>query len=322
MMNKTRKKRKRHKNLSKISVFFLIIIIMAGGLLFTNTGREIIGCFTLFESAKDMQIKPEPQEPQSAEPPQTTESTEIQESRTEAEPAPVQEAQPQKESDIEPDEANQQEQAKEKTADLSKVIRIGIVDQAAKQIALTFDIGWLYENTDKILNLLDQYNVKATFFVRGFWVKEHPDLAAEIVKRGHALENHSLTHGHMSTMTDDEVEYEIRRTTDIIREATGYQPQLFRPPYGEYDKRILGILREEGYPYAILWTVDSHDWAEELNGVKITKDYLVNRILNKASDNGIVLLHVGGYETVHALPEIITGLKSDGYELVKVNDML
>ena len=210
----------------------------------------------------------------------------------------------------------------ETTADASTVITVGIVNHATKQIALTFDAGWLYENTEALLNLLDEYNVKATFFVRGLWVKEHPDLAAEIVNRGHALENHSLTHGHMSTMTDAEVENEIRQTTDIIRETTGYLPQLFRPPYGEYDKRILRILKEEGYPYTILWTVDSYDWAEELNGVKITKDYLVNRVLNKASNNGIILMHVGGYETIHALPEIITGLRSKGYELVKVNDML
>jgi peptidoglycan/xylan/chitin deacetylase (PgdA/CDA1 family) len=71
-----------------------------------------------------------------------------------------------------------------------------------------------------------------------------------------------------------------------------------------------------------MWTVDSHDWAEELNGIKITKDYLVNRVLDNASDNGIILMHVGGYETINALPEIIAGLKSEGYELVKVNDML
>jgi len=237
-------------------------------------------------------------------------------------PAPVQQAQPQPESDSEPATATQQEQAKETTADASTVIREGIVNHTTKQIALTFDAGWLYENTEALLNLLDEYNVKATFFVRGLWVKEHPGLAAEIVNRGHALENHSLTHGHMSTMTDAEVGNEIRATTDMIRETTGYLPQLFRPPYGEYDKRILRILIEEGYPYTILWSVDSYDWAEELNGVKITKDYLVNKVLNKASDNGIILMHVGGYETIHALPEIITGLRSEGYELVKVNDML
>ncbi len=208
------------------------------------------------------------------------------------------------------------------TTDESKVITIGIVNNETKQIALTFDSGWLYENTGALLNLLDEYNVKATFFARGLWVKEHPELAIEIVSRGHALENHSLTHGHMNTMTDIEVKNEIRQTTDIIRETTAYLPHLFRPPYGEYDKRILRILGEEGYPYTILWTVDSHDWAEELNGVKVTKDYLVDRVLSNASDNGIILMHVGGYETINALPEIITSLRSEGYELVKVNDML
>jgi peptidoglycan/xylan/chitin deacetylase (PgdA/CDA1 family) len=97
---------------------------------------------------------------------------------------------------------------------------------------------------------------------------------------------------------------------------------LFRPPYGEYDERILRVLKEEGYPYTILWTVDSHDWAEELNGVKITKNYVVSRVLDNASDGGIILMHVGGYETINALPGIIEGLESEGYELVKVEDML
>ena len=109
----------------------------------------------------------------------------------------------------------------ETAADVSTVITEGIVNHATKQIALTFDAGWLYENTEALLNLLDEYNVKATFFVRGLWVKEHPDLAAEIVDRGHALENHSLTHGHMSTMTDAEVKNEIRKTTDMIKEKNG-----------------------------------------------------------------------------------------------------
>jgi len=214
------------------------------------------------------------------------------------------------------------EQLVETSSDVSTVITEGIVNHTTKQIALTFDAGWEFRNTEALLNLLDKYNIKATFFVRGLWVKEHPNLALEIVTKGHALENHSLTHGHMNTMTDLEVKNEISQTTDIIKEVTGYVPYLFRPPFGEYDERILRILKSEGYNYTILWTVDSHDWAQELNGVKITKDYLVNRVLDNASDNGIILMHVGGYETINALQEIITGLKSEGYELVKVNDML
>lgn len=126
----------------------------------------------------------------------------------------------------------------------------------------------------------------------------------------------------MKDMTDDEIENEISTTTKIIKEITGYQPYLFRPPFGEYDSRILKILSEQGYPYTVKWTVDSLDWAESIRGEDITEQYLIDRILNNASNNGIVLMHVGGYQTVKALPEIIEGLRQDGYQLVKVNDML
>ena len=216
----------------------------------------------------------------------------------------------------------QEQQTIETSMDASTVVESGTDNQETKRIALTFDAGWEYANTETLLNLLDEYNVKSTFFARGLWVRDHPDLAMEIIKRGHTLENHSLTHDHIITKTDLEVQNEIRGTTDIVRETTGYLPQLFRPPFGEYDDRLLRILKAEGYHYTIMWTVDSHDWAEELSGVSITKEYVVNRVLGSASDNGIVLMHVGGYETINALPEIIASLKSQGYKLVRVNDML
>ncbi|MHB1346775.1 MAG: polysaccharide deacetylase family protein [Candidatus Humimicrobiaceae bacterium] len=216
----------------------------------------------------------------------------------------------------------QEQQTIETSLDASTVVEAGTDNQETKRIALTFDAGWEYANTETLLNLLDEYNVKSTFFARGLWVRDHPDLAMEIIRRGHTLENHSLTHDHIITKSDLEVQNEIRGATDIIRETTGYLPQLFRPPFGEYDDRLLRILKSEGYHYTIMWTVDSHDWAEELNGVSITKEYVVDRVLGNASDNGIVLMHVGGYETINALPEIISGLKSQGYDLVRVNDML
>jgi peptidoglycan/xylan/chitin deacetylase (PgdA/CDA1 family) len=204
----------------------------------------------------------------------------------------------------------------------SIVINSGIISSKEKQIALTFDAGWLYDQTMDLLNVLDDYQVKSTFFLRGKWVEDHPDLAKEILKRGHSVENHSLTHGHMKQMTDEEVWNEMAVSTKIIKEVTGYRPYLFRPPFGEYDNRILRILAQQGYPYTVKWTVDSLDWAEELNGQKITEQYLIERVLKGATDKGIVLMHVGGYHTVNALPEIIEGLRKDGYKLVRVNDML
>lgn len=205
---------------------------------------------------------------------------------------------------------------------VSQVINQGVLSVSGKQIALTFDAGWLYDQTGALLNVLDSYNVKSTFFLRGYWASEHPDLVRAIAGRGHAVENHSLTHSHMMAMSDAEIRNEMVQSTNIITNITGVRPHLFRPPFGEYDSRMLPILGEEGYAYTVMWTVDSHDWAEVLNGVTITEPYLINRVLANATDNGIVLMHVGGYHTVEALPEIIEGLRSAGYNLVKVNDML
>ena len=204
----------------------------------------------------------------------------------------------------------------------SNLVWGGTSTSEAKQIALTFDSGWEYDKTLQLLDVLDQYQVKATFFLRGGWVEDHSDLALEIVSRGHLIENHSQAHGNMNAMTDDEVSADIIESTNIIKDTIGYTPTMFRPPYGEYNNRLLNVLGEHGYQYAVMWTIDSHDWAETMNGVNVTEQYLIDRVLNKASDNGIVLMHVGGYQTVNALPEIITELRDAGYELVRMDELI
>lgn len=209
-----------------------------------------------------------------------------------------------------------------KSGEPSIVITNGRTNPEYMQIALTFDSGWEYENAGQLLDVLDEFGIKATFFTRGFWAKDHPEIASDIVSRGHDLENHSLNHGHMNEMSDEEIRNEISETTRLIKDITGFDADLFRPPYGEYNERILTILSEEGYRYTVMWTVDSHDWAKELNETMITEDYVIRRVLENASDGGIVLMHVGGYETVNALPEIINGLMAEGYSLVKVKEML
>jgi len=204
----------------------------------------------------------------------------------------------------------------------SKLVWSGTSSSAVKQLALTFDAGWVYEPTLPLLDVLDQYQIKATFFLRGGWVQDHPDLAREIYRRGHSVGNHSLMHSHMKAMTKDEVANDILTSANIIKNTIGYTPYLFRPPYGEYNNTLLNVLGEQGYPYTVMWTIDSHDWAETMNGIQVTEQYLIDRVLNNASDKGIVLMHVGGYQTVNALPEIITGLRDVGYELVKLDELL
>ncbi|RQD76129.1 MAG: LysM peptidoglycan-binding domain-containing protein [Candidatus Syntrophonatronum acetioxidans] len=211
----------------------------------------------------------------------------------------------------------------------SRVISQGTVEGKSKQIALTFDSGWLYEETLPLLKVLDQQGVKATFFPRALWVynkdkpaSSYPDLAREIVKRGHTMGNHSLTHPDMRNLSEKEIRYEIKESTAIIKNITGVRPYLFRPPYGAYDPRVLKILGEEGYPYTIMWTIDTHDWASEMRGQKVTEDYIVKRVLDNATNNGIVLMHIGGKYTVGALPRIIKGLRAKGYTFTTVDKML
>lgn len=211
----------------------------------------------------------------------------------------------------------------------SRIITQGSVKGSTKQIALTFDSGWLHENTIPLLDLLDYYGIKATFFPRALWVfnpanpgTSYPELAREIVNRGHTMGNHSLTHPQMKDLSREEIRHEIRESTRIIEEVTGVRPYLFRPPFGEYNQEILTILGEEGYPYTIMWTVDTHDWAEKISGKAVTVDYIVQRVLANASDNGIVLMHMGGAKTVEALPYMIDGLKDMGYSFTTVDQML
>lgn len=216
----------------------------------------------------------------------------------------------------------------------SKVITSGTVAPASgsKQIALTFDSGWEYTHTIPLLEILDRYKIKATFFPRALWLKDHQDLGREIVQRGHTLGNHSLKHPHMNEMSAADIREDIRQSTRIIQNLNGMQPYLFRPPYGEYNKQLLTILGEEGYPYTVMWTIDTLDWnaGNKMNvggkSTLIDEDFIVNRALNNAANNAIILMHIGGdtagHLTVPALPRIIEGLRGQGYSFTTVDKML
>lgn len=198
----------------------------------------------------------------------------------------------------------------------------GVSQNEGKQIALTFDSGWEYDHTGQLLQVLEDYQVTATFFLRAGWVEDHPDLALEIAGKGHQIESHSMAHGHMGSMTREQMESDLIRANEIYLRVLGIVPTMFRPPYGEFNDLLLTVLKEQGYQYAVMWTVDSHDWAETMNGKQVTKQYVIDRVLTRATDNGIVLMHVGGLMTIEALPEIITGLRDAGYQLVTVKSTL
>jgi len=190
------------------------------------------------------------------------------------------------------------------------------VQREEKVVALTFDASWGATYTQKLLDTLDAYNAKATFFLVGFWVDEHPELTAEIVERGHAVGNHSENHLNMSELTEAEVASELLACQDKIDALVGRPDTLiFRPPYGDYDDDMLRVCAEEGF-YAIQWDVDSWDWKD------ITAAEIEERVLNRVGPGSIVLMHNEGQHTWEALPAILEELKTQGYSFVTVPELI
>lgn len=198
-----------------------------------------------------------------------------------------------------------------------KDLPIYCVKTDEKKVALSFDAAWGADDTLDILNTLDKYNVKVTFFMTGGWVQEYPDMVKEIYARGHDLGNHSENHKQMSKLSEDEQIQEISAVDAKIKEITGYDCFLFRPPYGDYNSTLIKTTYGINH-YPIQWDVDSLDW----------KDYGVSNIIktvtqHKALGNGsIILMHNGAKYTAEALETVITSLQEQGYTLVPISQLI
>ena len=186
-----------------------------------------------------------------------------------------------------------------------------------KKIALTFDAAWGNEDTSQILETLAKHDVKVTFFMTGGWVENYPEDVKAILAAGHDLGNHSENHKHMSKISNEDKKLELSKVHNKVKELTGYEMTLFRPPYGDYDNALITTARECGY-YTIQWDVDSLDW----------KDYGVNSIVKTVTQHkhlgpgSIILCHNGAKYTAQALDSMITTLKDMGYTFVPVSELI
>lgn len=137
-----------------------------------------------------------------------------------------------------------------------KELPIYCVQTDEPKIALTFDAAWGNEDTEKIMEILRKQDVKVTFFMTGGWVESYPDDVKMILSEGHDLGNHSQNHKNMSQLSDSEKEKEIMSVHDKVRELTGYDMFLFRPPYGDYDAKLIRTVKKCNY-YPDQWDVDT-----------------------------------------------------------------
>lgn len=186
-------------------------------------------------------------------------------------------------------------------------------------VALTFDDG-PGVHTPQVLAILQHYNVQATFFFIGQNVVRSPLYLRQALAGGNAVGNHTLTHPHLSTLPFPAVYAELSNTQDIIQNAAGASPTLFRPPYGEYNADVSTAAGQLGLT-VVTWSADASDW----NSPQPSADYIASSILDAARNGAIFLLHEGGgnrANTVAALPAIIEGLLARGFGLVTIPQML
>jgi len=180
-----------------------------------------------------------------------------------------------------------------------------------KMIALTFDDGPNY-NTNKVLDILNKYKIKATFFVLGRNIYGNEDIIKRIHSNGHEIGNHMYSHQISTRLSDTRIKEEVNMTDKLVYDITGKYPSLVRPSYGIYNNRIKRIIDRP----IILWNIDTLDWKYH------DSRRIASKVFNNIKSGNIVLMHDIYSATANSLEIIIPKLLSDGYEFVKVSELL
>src|SRR5881392_3019742 len=183
-------------------------------------------------------------------------------------------------------------------------------------IAMTFDDGPQAKFTPKLLDLLAAHHIKATFFVIGENVAEHPEIVARAAREGHEIGNHSWSHPNFGKMSDQAVRRQLQQTDDAIKNATGERPTLMRPPYGSITAREKRWVHDEFGYRIILWDVDPYDWKRP--GPAVVR----NRILKETQPGSIVLSHDIHPGTIEAMPSTFDALEAKGFKFVTVSELI
>ena len=193
-----------------------------------------------------------------------------------------------------------------------RLLPIYSVDDNTKKIAISFDAAWGNEDTEELIEILNKYNVKATFFVVGSWVDKYPQSVKQLSDAGHDIENHSNSHPHMPQLSVADMTAELNACNDKIEAITKKRPILFRAPYGGYNNTMLETVTNNKM-YTIQWDIDSRDWKKDY-----TVEKIINGVCNNVKSGSIVLFHNAAVNTPKALPIILEKLIGEGYNFVKI----
>lgn len=211
--------------------------------------------------------------------------------------------------------------ARETHAKAEEIVRRGVPfnriirgNPTLREIALTFDDGPHPMFTPRLLDLLRDLNIRATFFVVGEMVDQAPYLLVQMALDGHEIGNHTYHHMNLTKLSPDLVENEIRLANDSIRNACGIPPVYFRPPGGQYNEETIRVAAKLNMT-TVLWTDDPADYVSPGQAV------IEQRLLGHIRNGAVILLHDGIEQTAAILPDLIARLRRQGYRFVTLSEM-
>lgn len=189
-----------------------------------------------------------------------------------------------------------------------------ILGGEARKVALTFDTAFGEDQTEILLEVLNDKNTPATFAVMGAWLEENPQLTEQISQQGHQIISHSMTHGRYPDLKDEEILRDAEAARTAIALQVGEDTSWIRPPYGAVDDRVKEILSHNGYRI-ITWDLDSQDWKGE------DGETVANRVLKQIKPGDVVVFQNNVPQTAEALPRIIEELKNMNYQMVTLDQI-
>ncbi len=201
------------------------------------------------------------------------------------------------------------------TSYIEKEVPVYCAQTNENKVALTMNCAWNADDIDYILKVLEENNIKITFFMVGNWVDKYEEAVNKIYQAGHEIANHSNTHPHVTNLNYEENIEEIKKCSQKIEKITGEKTTLYRGPYGEYNNTVLKAAKDENH-ITIQWSIDSLDYTG------LTEQEMINRIKPKLEKGSIILMHNGTKNTAASLNGIIKTIKASGFEIVKVSELI
>lgn len=205
--------------------------------------------------------------------------------------------------------------AMEMSSGAGKLVPIYDVDTPKQRIAITMNCAWNADDIDQILKVLDERNVKVTFFMVGDWVDKYSEYVKKIAEAGHEIANHSNTHAHVNKLSYEQNVEEVQKCSEKIKKLTGQDVKLYRAPYGEYNDTVIKSATDNGYQ-VIQWSIDTLDYQG------LDEGQMNDRINQKIKNGSIILMHNGTENTASSLNGIIKNIQDKGYNIVKVSELV